>query len=211
MESDQTELQPTFFKAQLETALLDRPKGPSPATIVASAERALRRRRYAWTSGVCAVIALAGISMLVASQQPTHKTSPQVAAPVAPDGWQEVRWEGGSFAVPPNWVPGDPSQWCISGPGSDVGRFSTPSSGGSTAAGCNNPENSYGANLQPTSSVMNVNQADPVQTKSVAGAPLVYPEGAWIATRKIDDDWTFVVVASDAKTADEIVNSLKAT
>ncbi|HEX4471860.1 MAG TPA: hypothetical protein VH085_07820 [Nocardioides sp.] len=207
MDSDHNEMSPSFFRAQLDAALLEHPPSPTPVAVVAAAERNLGRRRRRLGAGVlCTAVVLGGFSWLVVGHAQGPAADPGAAAAVTPAGWRQVSWTDVSFAVPPTWVPGDPSQWCVSGPGPTVGRFSTPGSGGSTSAGCLNPTSSYGATLQPTSSVSPSDQSDPAPIGSLGDASS-YPSGAWTATRRIDKDWTFVVVAPDSTTVSQIMGS----
>lgn len=205
------ELPAEHLRELLDGAFTGQPTAAPVETIRAAGQRRLRRHRTAWAAGAMAAIVCAATGGLLITlrtpTQPEPTPASHGSAATIPSGWRTLHWQGTTFAVPPNWTAGDPTQWCVSIQAGPPPMYSLPNDGGSTAVACS-PQHWYGAAISPAATLspslrdgQAVRQYPPVNGR--------YPGGAWFASVPVAGGGVLVVVTHSKEVAQQIVSSVE--
>ena len=200
-------IDPTL-EERLEAALhgrASRVDSETPDLLAGARRRASARRRTTMlvAGGSVAAVVLAGVlvpGMLsgrttgeppVATQAPAPTIPPGDDVRTGPDGWQQVVYDGITFAVPAHWGRGAVDQWCI-GSGEPVVQLPLTVQ---TEVACQ-PLRGLGVVLTP-----------PGQTPPVP-VPRDYLDGTWLAQQPYAG-WTVTVSADSARVRDLVSASIR--
>ena len=200
------------LKEAINRALDREPPAPK-VDFEAAGRRRLRHRAVTILGSVVAAVVFGAIAFPAASGLLAHDSEDEPPAASDPGnvGWREIRWEYGSvsYDVPPDWQPGNPSQWCSQAEESPRPFFITPDMGGSTSVLCIAPQYWFGASIEPVEAAPTLDIGEQPSQYKAGANPQIYPEGSWIARVALSPSWVLTVVAETSETAQTIVESVR--
>ncbi len=205
------EMRPEVFRHRLDQEFADEPPLQPTALYEAAGRRRVRRGRSAIAAGcVLAAVVVPAAAVGVADGLGGGGQVPLAAErPEIPADWQVERGAGVTFSVPPDWEPGDQSQWCIRGAASPPPLVFIEGEMASTQVACASPVHWFGATLAPTDMGGPQLSDRLTQYEPPADANLYeFPPGSWGVRVDAPNGWSLSVVAPTRETAQLIVSSL---
>ncbi|GAB2451628.1 hypothetical protein GCM10027062_35680 [Nocardioides hungaricus] len=211
------EMRTDVFRDQLERAFDGEPSMPPASSYEQAGRRRMRRTRSAIVAGF-SIVAVAGpiAAVAIADRIGEGESVPVAAAdPKVPGDWRAEAGAGVTFFVPPEWVVGDQSQWCIRGVASPPPLVFIAGEMAQTQVACASPVYWYGATLAPADS--EVTEISSISSAVVKYEPAPgdnqpdFPAGAWVTRVEAPNGWMLTVVAPDRETAETIVSSVRSS